>query len=750
VAATSGSGIDALRNGRLKAMAFAVAGMTCSSCAVRVQRILARQQGVADAEVNFATETARVVPIDDTADPTVWRDVLAQNGYQIVPIISPAEDVRAVDAAEQATARLWLRRMLLIWPLAVVVAWLAMFSGSWGDQPWARWTEFAATTPVLFYGGWSFLRGAAIRVRRATANMDTLIALGTLTAYLFSAAELFIGGPTYFEAAALIVAFVGLGRYFEARAKLRAGNALRSLLELGAKQARVLRDGSELLIPVDHVVVGDVLRIRPGEKIPTDSEVIDGASAVDESMLTGESVPVDKAVGDTVVGASVNTVGVLTVRATAVGARTALAQIVTQVAAARAGKGSAQRLADRVSAVFVPIVIAIAAATFLGWWLIVANPIRGLIAAVAVVIVACPCALGLATPVAIMVGTGRGAKLGILIKGVEVLERTRTITTVIFDKTGTLTEGRMVLSEIMPAAGTTSDELLMKAGAAEADSQHPIGAAIAAAARDAHGRLPVATGFTAVTGHGVRADVDGTTVWVGRRVLGPDVGLTLPAGLEQAANALEAGGKTVVFSGWDGAVRGLFAVADTVKDGAVEVVAELHRMGMKVGMITGDTASTARAVGSRVGIDSVLSDVLPGDKQAEIRRMQSSGEVVAMVGDGINDAPALAQADLGIALGTGTDVAIEASDITLMSGRLDGVVQSIKLSRRTLRTIYQNLGWAFGYNIAAIPLAALGLLNPAIAGAAMGFSSVSVVTNSLRLRRFGRRSARSSGAGLVF
>jgi cation-transporting ATPase V len=717
---------------------FVIAGMTCNSCAVRVQQILARQPGVADAEVNFATMTARVIPVDDTFDQTSWQEAVARGGYRLAPTVSPFADARAADEAERVAARSWWRRMLLVWPLALVVAWLAMFSPSSGDQPWAHWTEFALTTPILLYGGWPFLRGAALRARRATANMDTLIALGTVTAYLFSTVELFVGGPLYFESAALIIAFIGLGRYFEARVKLRAGNALRSLLELGAKQARVVRGGIDVLIPVDHVIVGDVLRIRPGEKIPTDSEVIGGASAVDESMLTGESVPVDKTVGDTVVGASMNTAGVLTVRATAVGQRTAVAQIAAQVAAAQAGKGGAQRLADRVSAVFVPIVIGIAAATFLGWWLIAANPIRGLTAAVAVVVVACPCALGLATPVAIMVGTGRGAKLGILVKGLEVLERTRSITTVIFDKTGTLTDGRMILHEIVPATGTTCDELLTNAGAVEADSQHPIGQAIATPAREARTRLPAVIGFEALTGHGVRADVDGITVWVGRRTWADDAGLMLPAELGRAAGGLEAEGKTVVFCGWDGVVRGLLAVGDGIKDGAAEVVAELRRMGLEVGMITGDTTAAARAVASRVGIDIVLGEVLPGDKQSEIRRIQSNGEVVAMVGDGINDAPALTQADLGIALGTGADVAIEASDITLMSGQLDGVVRAIQLSRRTLRTIYQNLGWAFGYNVAAIPLAALGVLNPVVAGVAMGLSSVSVVANSLRLRRFGR------------
>jgi copper-transporting P-type ATPase V len=727
------------RNGRQHSVEFVIAGMTCNSCAVRVQQILARQPGVADAEVNFATMTARVIPVDDTFDQTSWQEAVARGGYQLAPTVSPVADARAADEAEHVAARSWWRRMLLVWPLAIVVAWLAMFSRSWVDQPWAHWSEFALTTIVLLYGGWPFLRGAAIRARRVTANMDTLIALGTVTAYLFSTVELFVGGPLYFESAALIIAFIGLGRYFEARAKLGAGNALRSLLELGAKQARVVRGDIDVLIPVDHVIVGDALRIRPGEKVPTDSEVIGGISAVDESMLTGESVPVDKTVGDTVLGASMNIAGVLTVRATAVGQRTALAQIAVQVAVAQAGKGGAQRLADRVSAVFVPIVIGIAAATFLGWWLIGANPIGGLTAAVAVVVVACPCALGLATPVAIMVGTGRGAQLGILVKGLDVLERTRAITTVIFDKTGTLTDGRMILHEVVPLAGTTHDELLTNAGAVEADSQHPIGQAIATAARDAFGQLPAVTGFEALTGHGVRADVDGSTVWVGRRMLADDVGLTLPAELGRVADGLEADGNTLVFCGWDGVVRGLFAVGDNIKDGAAEVVAELRRMGLEVGMITGDTAPAARAIAIQVGIDTVLGEVLPGDKQAEIRRIQSTGGVVAMVGDGINDAPALTQADLGIALGTGTDVAIEASDITLMSGQLSGVVRAIHLSRRTLRTIYENLGWAFGYNVAAIPLAALGVLNPVVAGAAMGLSSVSVLANSLRLRRFGRQ-----------
>jgi copper-transporting P-type ATPase V len=564
--------------------------------------------------------------------------------------------------------------------------------------------------------------------------------MGTLAAYGFSVAQLLTGGmDLYFEAAAVIITFLVLGRFFEARAKGRAGQAIRALLELGAKQARVLRDGQEVMVPVEQVAVGDLLRVRPGEKVPTDGEVVAGASAVDESMLTGESVPVEKAPGDPVTGATVNTSGVLTVRATRVGAETALAQIVRLVEDAQASKGHIQRLADRVAGVFVPVVIAIALATFAGWWLLAGDPQAGLVAAVAVLIIACPCALGLATPTAIMVGTGRGAELGVLIKSVEVLEQSRRITTVVFDKTGTLTRGEMTLTDAVPAPGQDEGELLARVGAVEADSEHPIGRAIATAARQRTGALPRVTGFQALAGRGARAEVDGTTVWVGRAKLMADAGLLLPEAVEDAIQRLEEAGKTAVVAGWDGEVRGVLAVADTLKDGAAELVARLHGMGLEVAMLTGDNARTAQAIAGRVGIDRVLAEVLPDDKVGEVARLQGEGRVVAMVGDGVNDAPALVQADLGIALGTGTDVAIEASDLTLLRGDLAGVATAIELSRRTYRTIVQNLGWAFGYNLAAIPLAALGLLSPIVAGAAMALSSVSVVGNSLRLRRFGRR-----------
>jgi cation-transporting ATPase V/Cu+-exporting ATPase len=712
---------------------FEVEGMTCGSCAARVQRVLGRQPGVASAEVNFATGKARVAA-SDAVEVEALQAAVERIGYRIEPVGSGGK----ADAEAQAEVA-WRRRLLVAVPLALALVALALLPGKVMETSSGRLAALVLATPVQFWVGWPFLREAARRARRRTANMDTLIAMGTLAAYGFSVAQLATGGmDLYFEAAAVIITFLVLGRYFEARAKGRAGQAIRALLELGAKEARVVRDDQEVMVPVEQVVAGDLLRIRPGEKVPADGEVIAGASAVDESMLTGESVPVDKAVGDPVTGATVNTSGVLTVRATRVGAETALAQIVRLVEDAQASKGQIQRLADRVAGVFVPVVIAIALATLAGWTLLGGDPQAGLVAAVAVLIIACPCALGLATPTAIMVGTGRGAELGVLIKGVEVLEQTRRITTVVFDKTGTLTRGQMALTDAVPAAGLDEDELLARAGAVEADSEHPIGQAIATAARQRAGTLPQATGFQALAGRGARAEVDDATVWVGRGKLMADAGLLLPAAMEDAAEQLEQDGKTAVLAGWEGEVRGVLAVADTLKDDAAELVARLHAMGLEVAMLTGDNARTAQAIADRVGIDRVLAEVLPDDKVGEVARLQREGRVVAMVGDGINDAPALVQADLGIAIGTGTDVAIEASDLTLLRGDLAGVATAIELSRRTYRTIVQNLGWAFGYNVAAIPLAALGLLSPIVAGAAMALSSVSVVGNSLRLRRFER------------
>ncbi|HKQ02509.1 MAG TPA: heavy metal translocating P-type ATPase [Actinomycetes bacterium] len=722
---------------------FRVEGMTCGSCAARVQRVLAKSDGVAGAEVNLATGRARVT-LERTLPTGDLQARVARIGYGLTPL---AETPNGGDDPEERARRSWRRRVWLVAP-AAVFAVMTMLAGPALMEDW-RWplALFAVATLVQFGIGWPFLREAARRARRGTANMDTLIAVGTLAAYGFSVAQLLAGGmELYFETAILLIAFLTLGRYLEARARGRAGQAIRALLELGAKQARVLRDGAEVMVPVEQVTVGDLLRIRPGEKVPVDGEVLKGTSAVDESMLTGESVPVDKAPGDRVAGATVNTSGVLTVQATAVGADTALAQIVQLVEQAQTGKGQLQRLADRISAVFVPLVLAVAALTFTGWALPGGDPARGLTAAVAVLIIACPCALGLATPTAIMVGTGRGAELGVLIKSVEVLERTRRITTVVVDKTGTLTRGQMALTDVVAAEGVDRAAVLRLAGAVEANSEHPIGAAIAAARQ--HGDLPAAHGFQAVAGQGVHADVaadaDGppVTVWVGRPKLAADAGLLVPQALEAVAERLEQEGKTAVLVGWQGEARGVLAVADTLKDGAAELVGRLHGMGLEVAMLTGDNQATAQAIAAAVGVDRVLAEVLPADKVGEIARLQAEGQVVAMVGDGVNDAPALVQADLGIAIGTGTDVAIQASDLTLLRGDLEGVATAIALSRRTYRTIVQNLFWAFGYNTAAIPLAAAGVLSPAIAGAAMALSSVSVVANSLRLRRFG-----STGAG---
>jgi cation-transporting ATPase V len=726
-----------LRRAGVRTIDFDVEGMTCGSCATRVQKALAGQPGVERAEVNLATARARVELDPGVASTEALQAAVDRVGYGLSPAAELSPDVADAADPEVAAQRAWLRRLAVGLPLAAVVAVIAMYRAFTGaDAAWMHWTEFALTTPVQFWVGWPFLREAAKRARRLTANMDTLIAIGTLAAYSYSTVALVAGGDLYFEVAAIIIAFLVLGRFFEARAKSRAGKAIRALLELGAKEARVIRDGQEVMVPVEQVVVGDLVRVRPGEKVPTDGVVVDGASAVDESMLTGESVPVDKTEGSKVAGATINTSGALTVEATAVGADTALAQIVRLVEEAQASKGEVQRLADRISAVFVPIVIGISVVSFTAWWLLAGDPTGGLLAAVAVLIIACPCALGLATPTAIMVGTGRGAELGVLIKGVEVLERTRKVTTVVFDKTGTLTRGQMTLTDVV---ADDEPEVLRRAGAVEADSEHPIGQAIAAAARDRELDQPHVAAFEAVAGHGVRADVDAATVWVGSRKLAAEAGLILPERLEEAATALEGQGKTAVFAGWDGEVRGVLAVADTLKDDATAVVERLHRLGLEVAMITGDNARTADAIAGQVGIDRVLAEVLPQDKKSEIERLQAEGKVVAMVGDGVNDAPALVQADLGIAIGTGTDVAIESSDLTLMRDDLDGVITAIDLSRRTYRTILQNLFWALGYNTSALPLAALGLLNPIIAGAAMAFSSVSVVTNSLRLRRFGRR-----------
>jgi Cu+-exporting ATPase len=764
----TGASSDAAATGaaeRTDDLELAISGMTCASCANRIERKLNKLDGVV-ASVNYATEKAKVVyPAGMSSDELIkavesagYSARLPQPARPAGSDGSPGEGL-VEGSAEPDHVTALRNRLILVTVLTVPVIAVSMVSAL-QFRAW-QWLALTLAAPVVLWGAFPFHKAAWKNLRNGAATMDTLISVGTLAALAWSVYALFFGtagelgmkhpfeltiqrsdgaGNIYLEAAAGVTMFILAGRYLEARSKRASGAALRALLELGAKDVAVLRDGAEVRITTDQLVVGDQFIVRPGEKIATDGIVTDGSSAVDASMLTGESVPVEVGVDDSVTGATVNAGGRLVVRATRVGADTQLAQMARLVEDAQNGKAQVQRLADRISGIFVPIVIALAVGV-LGFWIGTGNGLgAAFTAAVAVLIIACPCALGLATPTALMVGTGRGAQLGILIKGPEALESTQRIDTIVLDKTGTITSGQMSLFEAIPAEGVEVDDLLRLAGALEAASEHPIARAVVAAARQRVGTLPPVDGFTNLEGLGVQGVVEGHAVLVGRARLLAEWSQPLTLELQEAVAAAEADGKTAVAVAWDGRARGVLAVADTVKETSGAAIRQFRQLGLTPVLLTGDSRPVAEAVARQVGIEvdhhSVIAEVMPADKVEVVKRLQAQGKRVAMVGDGVNDAAALAQADLGLAMGTGTDVAIEASDLTLVRGDLRAAADAIRLSRRTLRVIKSNLFWAFGYNVAAIPLAAAGLLNPMLAGAAMAFSSVFVVTNSLRLRGF--------------
>ncbi len=708
---------------------FNIDGMTCATCAIRIERVLDRQEGVEAASVNLAGATA-LVRVDPDTDPAVLVAAVEKIGYQLDERANTDQPRDMVDHYRNDESRQW-KRFWTAAALTLPVMALALFGP---DAFWNHVLQWVLITPVVVWGGWQFHSVALRQARTFTASMDTLISLGSLAAYLYSIWAIFAGQPVFFETAGMIISLITLGRAFEARAKGRASEAVHRLMELGAKEARVLLDGQEKMVPIESILPGDVMIVLPGEKIPTDGMIETGASSLDESMLTGESLPVDKRQGDDVFGGTVNQEGRLTVKATAVGSDTALAAIVRMVEEAQGSKAPTQRLADRVSSVFVPTVMLLAVGTTLVW-LALGNDIGpSFQAGVAVLIIACPCALGLATPTAIMVGSGRGAELGILFKRAEVFEQAGNIDTVLFDKTGTLTTGVMTLTDV--ETDEPEDEFIRLVASVEAASGHPIGKAVALGADEREIELITPDSIESFAGLGVVGRVNGRQIIVGKAKLGADQGLIISERWADRLASLESEGKTAFLAGWDGEARGVIAVADTIRPDSGVAVETLSKNGITTGMITGDNARTADRIASQVGIGEVRAEVLPGDKAETVRTYQELGQSVAFVGDGINDAPALTQADLGIAVGSGTDVAVEAGDVVLLNGDPRLVPTAIDLASSTFRTIKQNLFWAFGYNTAAIPLAALGFLNPMIAAGAMAFSSVSVVLNALRLRRF--------------
>ncbi|HXK32841.1 MAG TPA: heavy metal translocating P-type ATPase [Dehalococcoidia bacterium] len=730
-----------------------ISGMTCASCVRRVERALGKVEGVETANVNFASEKALVT---GTAPVEALVAAVEKAGYNARPSTAESERDAAADAGARGTLLLTVFGAVLAIP-AIVLGMGMDIAGIYllGDERLTAWAVFALVTPIQVVLGWRYYKGGIASLRHLNPNMDVLIALGTTTAYVYSAWVVITEQPyvMFFDVSAAVLVFITMGKYFEERSKRAASSAIRSLLNLSAKSARVLRDGQEVEVPVEQIGVGDVFVVRPGEKVAVDGVIESGRSTVDESMITGESIPVEKRPGDTAIGGTINQDGVMQVRASAVGAETVLSRMARMVEEAQGSKAPIQRLVDQVAAVFVPVVIVIALGTFLAWGFLTepeyawsdSQWITGMRAAVAVLIIACPCALGLATPTAIMVGTGLGAERGILIKNAEVLERAKTLDVVVLDKTGTLTEGRPIVTEAIPTGVMPEQALLTLAAAAERGSDHPLSRAIVDAAVESGYELPEAADFASVTARGVEATVEGRRVLAGNRALMEERGIAFDAAVASEFERLESMGRTVIVVAVDGTVEGVIGIADEVKRTAARAVEALHALGLRVIMMTGDNERAAAAVAQSVGIREWRAQVRPEDKLELVRSLQSQGLSVAMAGDGVNDAPALAQADIGIAMSTGTDVAIEAGDITLLHGDISKVAEAIALSRQTLTTIRQNLVWAFGYNVVAIPVAALGLLNPVIAGAAMAFSSVSVMSNSLRLRTKAKRIARESG-----